>query len=387
MNNFEKFYVSAYLETLSSLVLELGIKDTLSDSIVVGSGGEKGEIFRLKMRQSLINLVQSDSTASLVEKILKYIVNCRRKGNNLDANKSSYLMAILILLFSMFLSKVQIYRTDGRLENIIDSILAHPMFLFHAEKTSKCGVNARFLSDEYDSSLGSVNTLSKSINVCNYCLSFGFNHTMEDIKLVTIVSIIVTLLRLNNTTGRVISKSNLIKDMFLQSISGILNTHHKASSVSHGYMGIILSSIYLTCDQIQSLSLVHNLYTQKFLVKEFVYDILNFDKNSAENLNFSPCMIFHYSVIFSYLVFILKITPWWLNISDLINLAFINRLGKIYKSLQASAIVYNDENDMIGEYLLSLTEILLKILLETTIAYSNSSSSYIQGKLISEHIL
>ncbi|TRY49843.1 Uncharacterized protein CTYZ_00000109 [Cryptosporidium tyzzeri] len=379
MSNFDKFYVSAYLETFSSLVLELGIRDNiLSQSMDIGSGGEKGEIFKLKIRQSLINLVQSDSTVSLIEKILNYIIICRIKGNNLDADKSSCLMGISILLLSMLLSKIKIFRTNGRLESLIDSILAHPTLLFHAEKGSKCGLNARFSSDECDNSFIDNNTTS--INLCNYCLNFGFNHKIEDIKLITNVSIIVALLRLNHVNSRAISKSNLIKDIFLQSISGILNTNNKASSVSHGYMGIILSSIYLSYDQIQSLSLVHNLYIQKFLVKEFVYDVLNFDKNPVENFNLSPCMIFHYSVLFSYLVFILKTTPWWLNISDLVNLTFINKLGKIYKSLQASTIIYNDENDNIGEYLISLTEILLKIVQETIMARSNSSSSYIQDE-------
>ncbi|KAK9170778.1 Uncharacterized protein cmbei_8001020, partial [Cryptosporidium meleagridis] len=379
INNFEKFYVSAYLETFSSLVLELGIKDNiLSEYMNIGSGDEKGEIFKLKIRKSLINLIQNDSTASLIEKILNYIIICRRKGNNLDADKSSYLMGIFILLLSMLLSKTKIFRANGRLESLIDSILAHPTLLFHAEKSSKCGFNARFLSDEYDNSFKDNSTTS--INLCNYCLNFGFNHSIEDIKLITNVSIIVTLLRLNHANIRSISKNNLIKDIFLQSISGILNTSNKASSVSHGYMGIILMSIYLSYDQIQSLSLVHNLYIQKFLVKEFVCDILNFDKNPVENLNLSPCIVFHYSVLFSYLVFILKTTPWWLNISDLVNLTFVNKLGKIYKSLQASAIIYNDENDNIGEYLLSLTEIFLKIVQETIITRSNSSSSNIQDE-------
>ncbi|OII72588.1 uncharacterized protein cubi_03324 [Cryptosporidium ubiquitum] len=380
INNIENFDISGYLETLSSLLLELGLKDnTFSDCMEIGAGGEKTKLLRLKVRQSLINLVQSDSMASLVEKILNYIIICRRKGNNLDANKLSHLMVILILLFSLFLSKIQIFRSNGQLESIIDSFLAHPTLLFHAEKSSKCEFST-FFSSECDNWFGNLIKLSKTITTCDFCLSFGLNHNMEEIKLSTIVSLIVVLIRPNQVINGIISKNNLIKDVFLQSISGILNTNHKVSSLSHGYMAIILASIYLSCDQIQSLSLVHNLYIQKFLVKEFVSSILNFDKNPMENLNLSPCIIFHYSILFSYLVFILKITPWWFNISDLLNLTFVNRLGKIYKSLQALAIIYNDENDIIGEYLLSLTEILLKILLETAKGQSNFSSTYIQDE-------
>lgn len=376
----DKFDISTYLETLSSLVLEMGLKGGgFSECVDVGEANfEESEMLQLKARQSLISLIQGDSTRLMLEKTFHYIFGCRKRGNHLDANRPSQLMAVLAMLISMFLSKFQVTMSDDRLERLVDSVLAHPTLLFHVDPSSRCGVSAGLTPDECASHwLACLASSGKSVTPCEGCFRFGLDSSTEEVKLVAITSFIVAMLRPGQS--RAASRSGgLTRELFLQGISGILTASIKGSSVSYGYLGIILAIIYLNGDQIMSISLLHNLYVQKFLVKEFVSEVLDFDKGSSP----SSCVVFHYSAMLSYLVFVLKVTPWWLNISDLVNLAFINKLGKIYKSLQSSIVLHN-ENDAVAEYLLGLTEILLKITLETAKNLLNSSNTHFQGKLIS----
>lgn len=377
-NNVYKFDISTYLETLLSLILELGLKGGgFSECMDMGVASfEESEVLRLKARQSLIGLIQGDSTRLVLEKAFHYIVCCRKRGNHLDASRPSQLMVVLAMFISMFLSKFQIVSSDDRLERLVDLVLAHPTLLFHADPTSRCGVMSGLVDDERDSHwLACLASSGKGIAPCEGCFRFGLDNNTEEVKLVAIASFIVAMLCPGQSRA-VARSSSLVRELFLQSITGILSTSRKGSSVNYGYLGIILAIIYLNGDQILSISLVHNLHIQKFLVKEFISEILDFDKGSS----LSPCVAFHYSALLSYLVFVLKVTPWWLNISDFVNLAFINKLGKIYKSLQGSVILH-DEDDTISEYLLGLTEILLKITLETARSLLSLSGARVQGKL------
>ncbi|KAJ1612707.1 hypothetical protein OJ253_475 [Cryptosporidium canis] len=382
MSNIDKFDMSTYLETLSSLIFELGLKG--SSISEMRANESSGDIVKFKVRQSLINLVQSDSMRLMLEKVFHYILICRRRSNHLDASRPSLLIVVTILLISMFLSKFQVALNNDRFGSLIYLILTHPTLVYHMDKASRCEVATDFKSDESGHFCDLSHTSSKKpVSLCEHCFRFGLNSVSDEIKLITMISFIVSSLNQGQgqSQSRSISRSNLARELYLQSISGVLNTGCRSSALRYGYIGTILSEVYLSNDQIHSLSLIHNLYIQKFLVKEFISDILNSDRILSEGASLSPCMVFHYSVMFSYLVFILKITPWWFNISDLVNLAFINRLGRIYRSLQGSAIPY-DESDMVEEYLLGLTEILLKIMLEAAKRLADSGNAHPPGKLL-----
>ncbi|KAK6590676.1 hypothetical protein RS030_142215 [Cryptosporidium xiaoi] len=374
-NNIMKLNIIKYLNIIINVIL---------DYLTGNYNNRKYTIYKIK--QLFTTYIQNESTILLFEKMINYLIECNKMNNNIVINNTGYLVVLSLIVFSLLFKTIGI-GCENKMTKLMNTFIFHPTALVHGGKDASNIHNRCSMNNDIN---------IKNINYCEYCINYGLNHENSLLKLTTMVSFIILILNDSQEIGfSSVTNSNasqkIIKDVYLYSIvqifelmgiSGNSNREYNENNLqfvnrvlSQGYMSIIITILYFYNNKMLTLSLVNNLYIQKYLANCLIADIINTndtfelsnnfiteDSNSHREQNLCSLRLY-YLTLCSYLTFIIHSSPWWFNSSkELLTVPVIKKFGKLYK---ISKINYNDNTqDDTWKYLYVMTEILLKSMMK-----------------------
>ncbi|KAH8740560.1 hypothetical protein FG386_002142 [Cryptosporidium ryanae] len=368
-SNIAKLNIGKYLNIITNTTLEYL------------SGNFNGKCSIYKIRQLFINYLENDSTILLFKKIINYLIECNNQNNITVISGNRYLIVLSLVMFSILLKNINTV-CDNEMTKLINTLIAHPTLLIHSGGNSwsnsynKCTIN------------GNVN--SSNTYYCEYCINYGFCHNDNEVKLTTIICFLISILNnfQENDYINLMKNSNtnhkIIKDVYLHSIvntfelMGISDRSEDSiltnRVMSQGYMSIITIILYFYKNKTLILSLVNNLYIQKYLSSCLIEDIKNnseiFELNGNSKIkNFTACdeqkvysMGLYYLTACSYLTYIIYSSPWWFNsCKELLTVPIIKAFGRLYKT---SKLNYDNAQDDTWKHLHVMCEVLLRSMMK-----------------------